>query len=341
MDLEAPETLGNTLLPSTHAENLFITVAPSNTIQPEAEAPPVLVTKSGRRLRVPKTLQDFIPTSTSGLLEHIPHPPKKSGRCAAKPTPSTPPPDPSISSDEDLEDQHDHIDYEMEPNQFGVFRVYSRLPQHDPEEDISLIQLADSPNFEPREIPQSSAAVALGGLALNSVSNDCSESDWDDEPECAIQTFAPFKNASTFGIMEWAYSGSEVKSAGEINRLVKEYIADPDFNPQDLQDFDFAREARRLDDLDSSDNPFLEKDGWRSSSVRIHVPHEGSIFPSQTDALVFEVQGIIYRSLIDLIKAANEDNVASSFHYVPHKLYCRHPTQQADYIHSSSSNTPN
>ena len=75
--------------------------------------------------------------------------------------------------------------------------------------------------------------------------------------------------------------------------------------------------------------------------MRIHVPHEGSIFPSQTDALVFEVQGIIYRSLIDLIKAANEDNVASSFHYVPHKLYCRHPMQQADHIYLSLSNTLN
>ena len=56
MDLEAPETLGNTLLPSTHAQNLFIAVASSNTIQPEAEASPVLVTKSGCHLRVPKTL---------------------------------------------------------------------------------------------------------------------------------------------------------------------------------------------------------------------------------------------------------------------------------------------
>ena len=217
MDLEVLEILGNTSLPSTHAKNLSIVVAPSNTIQPEAEAPPELVTKSEHCIRVPKALQNFIPTSMSRLLEHILRPLKKSGRRAAKPTPSTPPPDPYIFSDKDLEDQYNHIDYEMEPNQFGVFHVYSRLPQHNPEEDISLIQLADSPNFKPGEIPQSLAAVALGGLTLNSVSNDCSESDWDDKPEYAIQTFVPFKNMSTFGIMEWAYSDSEVKSAGEIN----------------------------------------------------------------------------------------------------------------------------
>src|SRR5258708_7843464 len=55
---------------------------------PAVEAPPVVTTRSGRVLRVPKAYQDFIPHSMAGLSAHIPKPPP----------PPPPPPQPVAPS---------------------------------------------------------------------------------------------------------------------------------------------------------------------------------------------------------------------------------------------------
>ncbi len=77
------------------------TPAPPAIELPPPTPPPVVLTRTGRQLRVPKALQDFIPSSTNGLSTHIPRPVRKPKDIPLprSPTPSdhpTPSPEPEI-----------------------------------------------------------------------------------------------------------------------------------------------------------------------------------------------------------------------------------------------------
>ncbi len=61
--------------------------------------------------------------------------------------------------------------------------------------------------------------------------------------------------------------------------------------------------------------------------MEIPLSHEKSSFPSEANAPTFRVDGIMYRKLIELVKTANLDAIASRYHYNPHKIFCRHSTQ--------------
>lgn len=232
------------------------------------------------------------------------------------------------------------MEFETEPNEFGLFRVYTnKLPQRDPEDDVTLLQLADSPNFGEDTVPQTSPSVALGGLAVGD----------DDPPGKDDNVFAPFKNPTTFYIMDWSHSGTGTISGAEVNRLVHDYIEKPDFNPKDLENFDYYREARLLDKANETlETPFSDANGWIRGKVEIHVPHEGIAYASEQDAPVFEVE-VVHRKLIDIVKAAYEDPVSSTYHHVPFKLFCEHPASPNDAPptmpepgpSTSSSSTPN
>lgn len=133
--------------------------------------------------------------------------------------------------------------------------------------------------------------------------------------------------------MQWHHNHSATKSASQTDSLVKTVINQPDFKAEHLADFSYAREARRLDEANkNANNPFHGQDQWRTGSVKIPLSREGGL-SSEDDAPVFEVKGIIYQPLIEIIKAANQDPVAKLYHYDSHKLYCRHP------VHPSSSTT--
>ncbi len=91
---------------------------------PPPTPPPIVTTRTGHQLRVPKALQDFIPSSTNGLSMHIPRPTRK---------PKVAPPPRFPTSDHlapHLQPESPNpIEYATEPNQFGVFRVCSHIPQ--------------------------------------------------------------------------------------------------------------------------------------------------------------------------------------------------------------------
>lgn len=300
---------------------------------------PVVLTRTGRQLRAPKAFQDFNCHHLNGLSTHVPRPPPKVSKRRARAVPEVPsspsPPSPTPDPPEEIALP---IEYETELNDFGVFRMYTRIPKHDPEEELTSHDICDHPNFGPSDIPHTSPAVALGReLPASDVSDDSESSEWEDLDE-SEDDLGPFENYSSLCVMNWHYSGSEIKSAGETNRLVKDVLLDPDFKLEDLHSFDFAKEGQRIDNaVNTSKTDFAEKDGWRTGSVQIHVPYEGKSFTSEEDAPVFEVGGIVYRRLIEVIKAANEDPVAFQHHYIPYKLYCRHPAQTAP---PGSSATP-
>jgi hypothetical protein len=81
-------------------------------------------------------------------------------------------------------------------------------------------------------------------------------------------------------------------------------------------------EEKRLDDSQDADYfPGAALDGWRKGSVYIHLPKEKVKYGSEEDAPKFEVKGLIYRPLIEVVKAAYEDPSVRSFHHIPFKLF--------------------
>ena len=52
---------------------------------------------------------------------------------------------------------------------------------------------------------------------------------------------------------------------------------------------------------------------------------------------MFTVLGIVFWPILQIIKAAYEDPVASFYHFIPHKLFCCHPPESADALSPSGS----
>ncbi|KAF9455660.1 hypothetical protein BDZ94DRAFT_1179515 [Collybia nuda] len=120
--------------------------------------------------------------------------------------------------------------------------------------------------------------------------------------------------------MNWFHSGSTQKSAGEVNRLVKEVISNAEFQPVDLADFSVHKSNKTLDQayLASSSQtgrtPF-SSDDWHEISVDIEIP-----VPSKnTPPKVFSVSGLHHRSIVGVIKATWESISSKHFHLSPFK----------------------
>lgn len=71
--------------------------------------------------------------------------------------------------------------------------------------------------------------------------------------------------------MAWFYSGSSMKSLGELDRLVQDVLCAEDFSVDELLQFSATREARRVDeweDVVNSEGPFRANDRWHEATVR-------------------------------------------------------------------------
>lgn len=182
-------------------------------------------------------------------------------------------------------------------NVFGIWREYPQRPSHDPEDKISLQDLA-SPDLSFQEAPQAS----LFGVLLR-------PPPW------------PFSNMSVYRLMTYFNSGSTTKSAGEADRLVNDVLQAPDFVLDDLIGFNAHRENERLDKAiqDSEQSPFLRQ--FTSQSVDIQVPSGEKHVPPTT----FTIPGLLYRKITDVIKAAFHDPLAHQYHIFPFKLFHRSP----------------
>ncbi|KAI0654691.1 hypothetical protein C8Q70DRAFT_925386 [Cubamyces menziesii] len=100
----------------------------------------------------------------------------------------------------------------------------------------------------------------------------------------------------------------------------------PEFNPADVAEFDAACEARRLDDYQEADttSPLSVCDTWQHGKVTLRVPKEGVSHPSKAAAVEFEVEGLYYRSIVDVIEAAYRSPEAKQWEFIPLKLFWLH-----------------
>jgi hypothetical protein len=259
----------------------------------------VSVSRAGRKRRAPQVLRDFLPTSVSGLPSHIARPPPR------KPPETLPAYEDPIDNPIIPEPLHEPTVLDIEPNHFGVFRRYTTKPCTDPEDELTLDSFCDAPTLATvhSQNPQSENPLCIFGNKLKN------------------NFFAPFLNATVFRLMKWFYDKTATVSSAALDRLVHDVILAEDFNPEDLRDFSAARELKRLDEYDSTGEEFSANDGWQHASVSISLPHERSKFASEAGAPAFEVQGIYYRRLIEVVKAAYQSTTACKYHWVPFKLF--------------------
>ncbi|KAI0337344.1 hypothetical protein BDW22DRAFT_1468571 [Trametopsis cervina] len=121
--------------------------------------------------------------------------------------------------------------------------------------------------------------------------------------------------------MQWQYSGSSLKSAGELDRLVNEVLLADDFDRSELLGFSAHQAEHSLDEYSEPSGIFSKEDGWHETTVKISLPKEGVKASSEADAPVLEVKGLWHRRLRDVIRSAYEDVGQATFHNIPFKLF--------------------
>lgn len=311
------------------------TAGPSNTDEALFELPP---TSSGRAHRFPGKYGPWSNFAVSSVTP-VPHMPpplpsaaqlKRAAPISPSPPPSPPPSEPGPSTE-----------YRTEPDDFGVYRVYSAKPTHIPHHLDGL---------DARCVPD-----AFPTLASN-VSRQSWWTAFSSTEQCMTERahrelLAPFLNATVFRLMHWVYTGSTTKSIPKINRLVHEVILVDDFDHEHLRGFHAKKETARLDGFLSSGGepgpsdshkrkrptrlnddepapattPAPPGNGWRQMSVFIPLPHTGTQHDSEMDAPVFEVTGVWVRSLVEIVRAVFSSPAALDFHLAPFRLFWKDP----------------
>ena len=197
-------------------------------------------------------------------------------------------------------------------NSFGLYREYPNIPTHNPDNTFCLLNLIDN---SPRPIDEMELST--------SVSTPLSLQDPISRSSSSNVFFFPFKNSTIFGMMSWMWTGSSMKSIGEMKKLV-DFLKSDDFKKDDLATFDIHSETTKFDNYlerPASDNP---QDGWRESEVTIQVP-DGKTH-SKDSIPTFKVPGFHHRSLVDVIKTIYSDITSTSLHYMPFKSFWKDPS---------------
>ncbi len=204
--------------------------------------------------------------------------------------------------------------FDTMPNRFGVFRRYTTVPQHDPEEGLTLDDFADGSSHirtppDPREQhPLRPLGSALPGLVQSAMG-------------VAAKSYAPFLNWSVFKLMQWQYNGTSTKSEAQLQRLIDEVLTDKRFRKKDLVGCSVKREKKRLDQYSNNGGPFDTADGWREGSVTLHLPKARVKHTSESAAPSYTITGIWMRNFMEVLKAGYKDPVAGKFHHIPFSLF--------------------
>ncbi|KAJ7458672.1 hypothetical protein B0H11DRAFT_1737727 [Mycena galericulata] len=221
-------------------------------------------------------------------------------------------------------------------NTFGLYREYPRVPTHDPDGTLSLNDLSDIP--KPPSAPSSSSnaspSVILPSPLVPTAENK-------DNP------YYPFPNSTAYGITNWMWSGSPLKSIQEVTKLV-EFLKSDAFRKEDLACFNLVQETERLDKYNAerggasaSGSGALARDGWSEVSVSIKVP-DGKPHSAASPIPLYTVPGLFLRPLSEVIKSAIQDTMSRHFHFTPFKQFHKSdpdaiPTRVFDEIYSSDA----
>jgi hypothetical protein len=270
-------------------------------------------TTFGRQRQFPRRYHDFLPNSTT----QVPHLPERIIACAPSPLPAEPSSQSPVQS-EVPEPEPQSIT--TEPDEFGLYRIYETYPSLVPDENQGLDDCCDAPGLAAAP----SASTQRWWTSFGHKVPDLS-------PQALQRNiFAPFLNATVFRLMDWFYSGSNMKSVAELQSLVDNVLLADDYDHTHLQNFSARSELRRLDGesgKDSSSLPFTHENGWKKSTARIKLPAE-RVKQTEDNAPELEVPGVYHRSLLEVFTTALQDESAKSFHYTPFSLFWK-PTPES------------
>ncbi|KAJ7118068.1 hypothetical protein C8R44DRAFT_532746, partial [Mycena epipterygia] len=220
-------------------------------------------------------------------------------------------------------------------NSFGLYREYPRLPTHDPDSTISLNDLSDIPKPPAASLPSESRRVSPANVVPSSLA-----------PSAAGENnpYYPFPNSTAYGITDWMWSGSPLKSIQEVTKLVT-FLKSDAFRKEDLACFNLVQATAMLDKSTSSASGSgtspVARDGWSEVSVSIKVP-DGKPHSAASPVPLYTVPGLFLRPLSEVIKSVINDATSRHFHFTPFKQFHKphpdsDPTRIYDEIYSSDA----
>ena len=232
--------------------------------------PPVCLVCSGRVIRLPQYLKDHVPHGNMSLAHvppHVPTPTKLEDRYAS----------PTV---EETTDAQPHP-LQTSINKLGVFRRYTHLPSWNPKNDERLDLVHDLPSVD--------SPPPVNKDTIHEISTP------------ATVSYAPFANFSTAMYMETYFSGMNTKSEAHATSLTK-VAQHPKFKWDDLSTFNAHTENICLDNyLKYGSNLFQIENGWRASTVLIHLPVEGKKLQYEDDTPLLQINSLHHRRIIDII----------------------------------------
>ncbi|KAJ7503573.1 hypothetical protein B0H11DRAFT_1710692 [Mycena galericulata] len=284
--------------------------APSPLAPPEPDVAP-----AGRPVRTKRP--------TWKLLQLLPQPPALAPQPLVVTDPdsdATPPPAPTSFVWESIKSAM---------NSFGLYREYPRIPTHDPDGTLSLNDLSDIP--KPPAASNLTSSITIPSPLVPSAEKS-------DNP------YHPFPNSTAYGITNWMWSGSPLKSIQEVTKLV-EFLKSDAFRKEDLACFNLVKETERLDTFNSSRGSATSgpsaRDGWAEVGVEIKVP-DGKPHSVTSPVPLYTVPGLFLRPLSEVIKSAIQDPMSRHFHFTPFKQFHKPgpdavPSRVYDEIYSSDA----
>jgi Plavaka transposase len=257
----------------------------------ESTDPPVVQSaRSGRTVRIPRRLRDYLPHGDMSLA-HVP------------PRAPTPPESDDRLGTPTVEEPHT-ADPEPHPlqtnvNKIGIFLRYTHAPSWHPRIEERRDLICDSPPLD------TSPPVAREAIhELFPV---------DPKP------FEPFPNLSVALFMATYFSGTEMKSETHATDMA---TAITRISPDEMLGFNAHTENVRLNKfLQHGTNPFQTRNGWQDSTVHITLPVENKSFRSEDDAPTLPVQHLYHRRIVDIIKSVCASTATSTFHFTPFSMH--------------------
>ncbi|KAF7422998.1 hypothetical protein PC9H_011162 [Pleurotus ostreatus] len=192
------------------------------------------------------------------------------------------------------------------PNAMGMYRIYPQRPTHNPDESVSLEDLADvnrnTDIIDPAK--RRSKETELGDTG-----NQGSPHPW-----------SPFLSSTVARLLCWFHSGSTQKSVAELDSLVKNVLLKEDFNAISLKGFSTSKEHTRVDDALKVDNTssqlFPATSGWEQCSVIISLPAP-KVKKAEAQAPTFEIKEINIRPLLSVMQDAFQGPEFTDLHLTP------------------------
>ena len=249
------------------------------------------LTRSARKRQEPARFRDFVPTSTVPSQmrnQYLTKKQRSEARARAaefEQDPELPPADDGLCEDDGTAPGvHQQITTDLDP--FGIFRKYSSIPSHNPDD------------FDPFDdtIPcQTSSTRRVGSnLHVSSAGH---------KPNPLTESENPTMDLLLGWWSEGACDGVE-----SLNWLV-ECLRSQYFDISQLKDFNAVSAIRQFEKchgFSKSKAALVPGDSWRTGSVKIRLPC-AKVKQREEDAPEFTVNGLLYRDPVKVITKELQD----------------------------------